>query len=460
MRKNDPLTVLLRSFLLLSFLLGAGPQVQGQLEAGGQAKQKLQELIELNEVFGQGHTGFALYDLESKTYLYGSNADRRFVPASNIKLLTLFLANRLLGHRVPGLYYQDFGDHLEAWGTGYPLLLHPEFTTYDEVGPWLAAQTRPIVFHFPASPGEEVARYGPGWSWDDYNDGFVYERSALPIYGNRLFLDLSEVDAEGRQLLLGAPTSVVRLMQELPGQEIRIHRSEHGNNFTLAPDFTARSRFPVERPLHLSVPLIRNELAAAFPELGITTGQATYPTAGPSLHQLEVSLPDTVFRRLLQQSDNFLGEQLLIQAASKHYGRPDVGALLAYAVDTLLPAIGIENIRWVDGSGLSRYNLLTPRHFARLVIALEQEIGRDRLLGLLAVGGRSGTLKTRFDNKGQPYVWAKTGTLSGVTCVSGLLLSRSEKWLAFSFMHNNYVGSSSPYYWEMEKALGWVYENM
>ena len=449
----------LRLALLLVGALANWSSTAAQLELSGRANRQLQEMVEFNEVFAGGHTGFALYDLDYQTNLYGLNADRLFVPASNVKLLTLYLANRLLGHRAPGLLFQEFTDHVEIWGSGYPLLLHPEFVGLDEVLPWLQAGTKPLTVNFPLGPGQAVPRYGAGWSWDDYNDGYVYERSALPVFGNRLFLDLSGPDAQGRQFLLGAPLSVAGNLRELPRQQAWVRRSEYGNDFTVAPGFTDRGRFPLERPLHLSPPLVVNELAATLPERRISGGQRPYPAPGQA-QQLQVSLPDTVFRRLLQDSDNFLAEQLLLQAATHRYGRPDLPALLGFAKDTLLPPLGVEQVRWVDGSGLSRYNLLTPRHLVRLLTALEQEIGRDRLLTLLPEGGTSGTIASRFANRREPYVWAKTGSLSGVVCVSGFLRTQRGRWLVFSFMHNNFVERTSAYYREMERTLGWCYDNL
>lgn len=459
MSLHNLLYIASRCLFFFLLLFGAGTQVQAQQELSGRSSRKLQELIEFNEVFAQGHTGFALYDLDYQTYLYGLHADRRFVPASNIKLLTFFLANRFLGHRTPALFYQEYEDHYEIWGSGYPLLMHPSFSTFDEVGAWIANRKKPIMLHFPQGKGQTIPRYGAGWSWDDFNDSYVFERSTFPIYGNRLFLDLSSVDAEGRQILLGAPVSIAGSIRQVENQMERIRRSEFGNDFTVSPDFLERSHFPVERSLHLSPRLISNELAATYPQQRISIGQMPYPDPS-SLNSLEASLPDTVFRKLLLDSDNFLAEQLLLQVAAKKYIQPKLDELLDYAVDTLLPTLGIENIRWVDGSGLSRYNLLSPRHMARLLMALDQEVGRDRLLTLLPEGGASGTLANRFKGKSKPYVWAKTGSLSGVVCVSGYLQTQRGKWLAFSFMHNNFVGSSRAYYEEMEKTLEWCFENL
>ena len=115
--------------------------------------------------------------------------------------------------------------------------------------------------------------------------------------------------------------------------------------------------------------------------------------------------------------------------------------IMEYAVDTLLPPLGITDVRWADASGLSRYSLFTPRHITRLLLALQQEVGLERLRDLLPEGGGNGTLANRFDGAEEPYVWAKTGTLSGVTCLSGYVKTKTGRWLAFSFLHNNFVQS-------------------
>lgn len=446
------------TFLFLLCLFWAGPQVRGQVPLGSKATRQLQQLVEFNEVFSGAHTGFVLYDMDYQLHLYGYNADRKFVPASNVKLLTFYVANRLLGHRTPAVFYQEFSDRIELWGTGYPLALHPSFGAYDELYPWLARRMKPLILNFPAGPGD-VSRYGAGWSWDDYNDGYVYERSAFPLYGNRLFLDLSPVDSMGRQSLLGSPPSISGSLRLREEQEVTLRRTEFGNEFTVGPSFYSSRRFPIERPLHLSNDFLTNELAAALPQLRVAAGTASYPAAA-QLRRLDASLPDTVFRKLLQESDNYLAEQLLLQAGAHRYGIPSARKIIDYGRDTLLPALGVDDIRWVDGSGLSRYNLITPRQLTRIVLALDQEVGRDRLLSLLPAGGASGTLRSRFDSEDQPYLWAKTGSLSGVTALSGILVTKRGKWLAFSFLHNNFVGSSRVYYEEMEKTMLWCYENL
>ena len=470
----------MRTILCLCLLLacGARTQVQAQVELSGAANRQLQELTEFNEAFGGAHVGFCLYSLETGQYLFGHHADRAFVPASNVKLLTFYLTQHELGYRTPGVFYQEFADRLEIWGAGYPLALHPGFVGYDELMPWLRERTaggKLLVLN--QHPRNAPPRYGSGWSWDDWNYGFVYERSALPLYGNRLFLDRPALvrpipGSAGEPLeptallpppLMGSPPGIAATIRVDTTQRRRLVRAEATNDFTAAPELfvPGRTRFPVERALVTSPEQTLTQLSTALPEGRIVAGERPRP-APTELSTYDVSLPDTVFRRLLQDSDNFLAEQLILQTAARRYGRFAEGDLFDYAVDTLFPQVdpAFGDFRWDDGSGLSRYTLVTPRQMARTVMLLDTEVGRERLTGLLPAGGVSGTLERRFDDAEKPYVWAKTGSLSGVTALSGLVRTRRGNWLAFSFMVNNYVGRGRPVMEGMDRVVRWVYLNL
>lgn len=442
--------------LLLFFL--ALTQVQGQGSLSQSHRDKLYQLVDRSAVFQQGISGFTLYDLDSGARLYDYNADRLFVPASNVKLLTFYVANRVLGNRAPAVFYQNFQDHYELWGTGYPLTLHPQFEAEDLLTPWLRQRNKPLTLHYPTGK-DQLPRYGAGWSWDDFNGGYVFERSPFPLFGNRFYVQQRETNTTGQPTIFASPAGIARQLAEDPDQKERIRREEFGNYFTVRPDYLPKSS-AIQRSVNLSPVWMVSELNSAVPGLKVTAGFKPYPPPA-DLSTFEVTLPDTVYRRVLQNSDNYLAEQLLLMASASRYGIPDEKLIIAYARDTLFPALGIDQFRWVDGSGLSRYNLISPRQLTRLVIALDQEVGRERLCSLLAEGGGDvGTLQQRFDGTSRAYVWAKTGTLSGVTCVSGLVKTRKGRWLAFSFMHNNFVQSSRKYYTEMEKILGWCFERL
>ncbi len=159
---------------------------------------------------------------------------------------------------------------------------------------------------------------------------------------------------------------------------------------------------------------------------------------------------------MMQESDNFIAEQLLLVCA-------------AVLSDTLQPEIAIKHIQtnflndlpdkpvWVDGSGLSRYNLFTPRSIVRTWEKIYELVPRDRLFALLAVGGKSGTIRNWY-KADRPYIFGKTGSLSNNHSLSGYLVTRKGKTLIFSFMNSNFTASGSEVRRNMQSILNFIYE--
>jgi D-alanyl-D-alanine carboxypeptidase/D-alanyl-D-alanine-endopeptidase (penicillin-binding protein 4) len=90
---------------------------------------------------------------------------------------------------------------------------------------------------------------------------------------------------------------------------------------------------------------------------------------------------------------------------------------------------------WVDGSGLSRYDLFSPNDMVWILDRMKKEQPWSRLTGILATGG-TGTLGREY-RADSGRIYAKTGSLSGVGALSGYLITRSGKTLIFSVMFNN-----------------------
>ena len=88
---------------------------------------------------------------------------------------------------------------------------------------------------------------------------------------------------------------------------------------------------------------------------------------------------------------------------------------------------------------------------------LEKDYGLERLLPILAQGGSSGTIKEWYAGaNARPFIFAKTGTIRNVHCLSGYLQGDSGKWYVFSFMHNNFPGGSATVKKPMEKVLDYL----
>jgi D-alanyl-D-alanine carboxypeptidase/D-alanyl-D-alanine-endopeptidase (penicillin-binding protein 4) len=113
---------------------------------------------------------------------------------------------------------------------------------------------------------------------------------------------------------------------------------------------------------------------------------------------------------------------------------------------------------WVDGSGLSRYNLITPRSIVALWQKIYQEVPRDRLFSLLSIGGKTGTLKRTYQ-AGVPFIFGKTGSLSNNYNQSGFIRTQSGKIYIFAFMNNNFTRPTAEIRLEMDQIVTQIHQN-
>lgn len=165
---------------------------------------------------------------------------------------------------------------------------------------------------------------------------------------------------------------------------------------------------------------------------------------------------DTFYKRMLLPSDNFIAEQILLNIAVSRGMEMNTAVVIDYVKKNFLADLPDKAV-WVDGSGLSRQNLFTPRSMVRLCEKIYDELGnQDRLFDLLPQGGKTGTLKNIF-KADKPYVFAKTGSLSNNHNLSGYLITASGKKLIFSFMNYNFNRPTAEIRSEMEKLIRQIY---
>jgi D-alanyl-D-alanine carboxypeptidase/D-alanyl-D-alanine-endopeptidase (penicillin-binding protein 4) len=146
---------------------------------------------------------------------------------------------------------------------------------------------------------------------------------------------------------------------------------------------------------------------------------------------------DSMYKIIMQQSDNFIAEQILLLCSSEWSDSLSSRITIGHMMKNWLNDL-VDQPNWVDGSGLSRYNLATPRSIVRLWEKIYNEVPRSRLFPLLAQGGKVGTLREWYKSD-SPFVFGKTGTLSNNHCLSVFLITRKGKTYIFSFMNSHYV---------------------
>ncbi|MCL6218421.1 D-alanyl-D-alanine carboxypeptidase/D-alanyl-D-alanine-endopeptidase [Zunongwangia pacifica] len=407
--------------------------------------KNINQVFENSPAFQQGFAGLVIYDPENDKTIFDKNGDKYFTPASNTKLFTFYTALKILGDSIPSIKYATYGDSLIFKGTGDPGFLYAEFDSQNTLD-FLRKSDKKL---FLLSPNFTETKFGPGWAWDDYNDYYSAERNAFPLYGNvveflfkngqnlpnsypAIFKD--SISTEATQNL---GTGVYRDFDANIFRVKNIKRNEGSTRLVpfITSEFTSAKL--LSDTLHKEVMILHQK-----PE-NVDLKHIIYNTAS-----------DSLYKKMLQDSDNFIAEQLLLVSAGKISDTLKTNIAINYAQKNLLSDLP-DNINWYDGSGLTRYNLFTPRSVVKLISKITNEIGKDRFKALLPASGESGTLKNSY-KASKPYIYAKTGSLRNNHSLSGLLITKSGKTLYFSFMNSNYTVASTQLKKAMEEILATV----
>ena len=411
--------------------------------------RKILRMIKRSVVLKEHFTGFALYDLSNKKMLVEQNSDKYFTPASNTKLFTFYAGLRLLKDSIAGLNYIERGDSLIFWGMADPSFLHPDFTQQIILDK-LNSSGKNLFWANGRYTGDF---YGVGWSYDDYNEYYQPEISELPVYGNIIRL------SQKNNTLFSSPALTqngsLRIITDSAKNvgRYRIRREVLSNDFH-QPLLPIPSDYTQDVPFKVNTEIVGKLLKVNIPNF---SGIINY--SKPPFVKTWHSIPsDTLFKRMLLPSDNFIAEQILLNIAAENGLEMNTSKIIEYVTKNFLADLP-DRPQWVDGSGLSRQNLFTPRDMVKLCEKIYKEIGNEeRLFNLLPLGGKTGTLRNLYKGD-NPFVFAKTGSLSNNCNLSGFLITRSGQKLIFSFMNNNYIRPTAEIRSEMERIIRDIYQN-
>jgi len=404
-------------------------------------KIPLDKHFALNPVFNESHTGLVVYEPELKEVIFHYNAQKHFTPASNTKLLTFFAIEQLTGDSIPALKYCVRNDTLYFSGTGDGTFLYAEYN-YGKTFNFLKESPYPLVY---VKKPTEDQRFGPGWSWDDYPYYYSAEKAVFPIYGNMLQIKKDTL----RAALDVTPSyfeNYLSIVHEEDLENSEIIRKEFENDFRLLFS-DGRSITDQEIPFIYSDELFVKLLSDTL-DRKVLFGKK-FPQG---YYEVIKSVPtDSVSKKILIESDNFLAEQMLLNISSQLGDTLSSEKSIDFMMGNYLSELKDE-IYWVDGSGLSRYNQVTPNAMISILEHLYGQIPREELFYMLPESGKSGTLKNAFNGL-NGKIHAKTGSMSHVYNLSGYLETNSGKTLLFSFMNNNFNVSFSELKGEMERVL-------
>ena len=403
-----------------------------------------ERLIRSSEAFSQNHTGIAFYDLAEQKMVFEQQANRYFMPASNTKLFTFYASLKSLGDSIPAFHYQKTGDSLILWGTGDPSFLNPDLAK-SKVYDFLKNRTEKLYFSNDNFTG---SFYGQGWAWDDYNDYYATEISAFPLYGNFVRFTADSPT----QLKVSPKFFENKVYNWSHSKEFSVQRDLSANLFSYPAGKSIKANYEQDVPFKTGADVIVGLLSDTLKK-EVTLINKPLPKSTKVFY----SLPsDSLYQRMLHVSDNMIAEHLMLLNADALAGELSVSVGIEQVKKQFLTDLP-DASRWVDGSGLSRYNLFTPRNFITLLQKIYDTVPQERLFKLLPAAGKSGTIRN-LSQSDKAFIFAKSGSFSNNYNLSGYLVTKKGRVLIFSIMNNNFLKSGSEIRKEVSKILTEVYE--
>jgi D-alanyl-D-alanine carboxypeptidase/D-alanyl-D-alanine-endopeptidase (penicillin-binding protein 4) len=439
-RRSASYALLLVLALALASVAAASPSS----EAGvGPAVARILARPELD---GAGVSLLAV-DLETGRVLASRAPDALRLPASNLKLLTAAAALRGLGG---GWRWRTRllaeGDALVLVGAGDPTLSAEGLRTLARS----AIPARRLVLDLDAISN---LPYGPGWAWDDEGQDYSPPLGALGVDENLVAVEFLPSLAVGAPIRVMAPTTLAFEGKATTGRADAVDTFEwrrlEGKNRVRVEGVLPMGRPRLE---HIAVAdgatyaaeIFTQALAQPLVVASPAEGGGPSSGAGPAARELgAIESPPLAIAlvHMLKTSDNYYAEQILRTLGRAREGRPADSGLEEEAA--LLEPLGLRPGSWrqVDGSGLSRMDLVRA---SQLVTVLRAMAGTPEFVTALPVAGVDGTLASRF--RGSPLqgrLRAKTGTMTGVSSLSGYLCDPAGRpRVAFSLLIDHHLGST------------------
>ena len=482
-----------RGWVCLLLLLAAGQfaaaQEKGRQEKGSFAEARFAERAE--RLLGvapvdKGEWGLLIEDAESGAVLYEKNADRYFLPASNMKLLTTALALDTLGPdyrfrttvETNGTLWPDgniTGD-LILVGRGDPNLSNRKFP-YENKEEFDGPPERALAELADAVAARGVKeisgdvigddsyfpheRYPDGWEIGDMVWEYGAAVSALVVNDNTVTVTLTPGEKAGEDVAMTmqpftkefAVVTEVKTIGAKEKEDLRLTRDPGGDLVWIGGEMPAKSA-PRKLVLAIQEPALQaaNLLTQLLRDRGIKIDGKVRAVHAPDPNEaartvlaehVSVPLKDSV--KLVNKISQNLHTEVLLRVAARQQGRWATPEDLQKFPAAFYAKAGIadEDVIQTDGSGLSRHDLVTPRAFVAVLAYAQKQAWFPAYLASLPVSGEDGTLNERM--REAPLagkIHAKTGSVTHVRALSGYAETPGGRKLIFSFLSNNQGGKN------------------
>ncbi len=425
--------------------------------------------------FSNCHWGVVIQSLSTGEYLYKRNENKLFVPASNLKLFTSAAGILLLGSDYKfktEVYRKGIIDgsvlkgDLIVKGYGDPTLSGRFYNDdlYYRFNLWADALLDLGIDEIQGNIiGDDNAfddvGLGDGWSWDYETDWYAAPSSALSFNDNCIDIVIMPSYMGTKAELKIIPdtkyaiivNNVMTVSKDSP-TSINVHRERGTNVITVSGQIKINSEpvkafSTINNPTQFTVVVLKE----ALEKKGIKI--KGYPLDVDDLsesidyNRLTLLITDwspflrDIVRVINKNSQNFFAEQLLkvIGYEKTGFGTANNGIKYCEEVFTQM-GINTDGLNIVDGSGLSRLNLVSPNQINTLLNYMYKSDSFTPFYNSLPVAGVDGTLANRMrKSRAMNNVRGKTGFLGSVRTLSGYIYTGDKELVSFSLMANNFT---------------------
>lgn len=403
-----------------------------------------------------------IFDATTKKNLYAKNDKMLLHPASNMKILTSCAALLFLGPDykfTTNVFYtgEISGGTLEG-NLFFKGGANPDFTTSQLDSLILQIREKGITKIEGNIFGDvsmmDSLFWRSGWMWDDDPSTDESYLTSLTINDNGIKVVVTKNN--GNIFVSTIPhVSFLELKNELTNY------ADSATRFTVTRDWVSRgnttlikgnvgknfstdtTKINLFAPEKYFLQLAKERMDSAGIKFNGEISFARAPEDAIEIASHQISFNE-IIENLNKTSDNLSTELTLSALALKFGEKPATAENGIKAIDSLLKLAGFNprNYRFVDGSGVSHYNLVTAELLCGVLKYMYQS--HPELCKILVrsfpIAGVDGTLENRMRNtSAQNNVTAKTGTLSGVSNLSGFVTAKNGDKIIFSILTQNQV---------------------
>lgn len=407
--------------------------------------KKLNSILAKSEL-KNASIGIEILDAEQDKILYSKNSEKCFLPASTMKIFTSFAALKFLGPEYrfkTEIYFNSENLCIKGYG-------NPELKTTDllEIADKLIdlgiVNINNLIYDNSFFDEQGI---GNGWVYEHEASAFNARISALSLNENCV-----EISIRGKNRKLYPETKFVDVIDSTDTKNLFTVRRKliKDKNCIIIKGNPKRKRWCFKK--NIDYPSLYT--ATVFKEILESKGikvQGAIIKGSPDASYIRVYIHFSsplvhLIYYMNKESSNFYAEQILKAIGAEITGPPGSSEKGIAGIDELLRDIGIpkEECCIYDGSGLSRYNLVSPGAIIKVLSsALSQWRIREEFMTTLPLAGVDGTLKNRF--RKTEYIGkvrAKTGTMLSVSSICGYANTLGDNLIIFSIIINNHTLST------------------